>query len=665
MSCSRAVILLTCSLVASTTGCSLPILQTSALLSSAAGWQHGNETRAIQQFTTGLEEEDIDRLRRGASPRFAQAALNHDGAISDLKLLNLPKGEVTVLEVVSVEDDRFEVKAQIGDAGREYTYLLSMDRRTHSMQIDDILVTQQVGGGRAEITQSVTAQLELLQAGRRFLSAWTDGTRDQVLSSTTESFRTELEPLPPSFLVKLTQQIASDRRLLTNYRPEARIDGERAAMIFNRSAGQLLLEMKQVDGIWLVNDAAIESERDDDALPSARRLARTLHTAVEFLSAYGQGDKAALARTAHTGFYDACLSASNPAAVPLPVNELLAGNYELRAHGEAVDVLLSHQGETYLVTLAPTPVTNLEDDSDRTNLPKLVREVTIYEADGAQVKTLTSIYTSRVIVQLFAQALILRDAQRLSYLSSPDLNARVWSQCDADVLQALPFDGIDMVIPEVISTVFHGKVTEVTVSQGGSALTYVLKSGSDRLQVDDVLVPMQDRPTSLKANLTLLTPVYRLAYAIYGNNPELMAGLCGHTLARTCTQLDHVPDVGCQMVDHLLLPVASIHPSADRTIIKLGDDSFGADVTLRNESSRWVVEDVSFVTGSSPEQRIELLASLRRYNTIQMSNPVAGPETRTAEFTATDASLDATAVPVPESQPAAEVVPASATLGTN
>jgi hypothetical protein len=297
-----------------------------------------------------------------------------------------------------------------------------------------------------------------------------------------------------------------------------------------------------------------------------------------------------------------------------------------------------------------------------------VKEVTIYEADGSQVKTLTSIYTSRVIVQLYAQALMSRDAQMLAYLSTPDLNNQVWKQCDADVLQALPFDGIDLVIPEVNSTVFHGSVTEVTVTQGRTALTYVLKQGTDRLQVDDIIVPVpaQNRPTSLKANLTLLIPVYRLAYAIYGNNRDAMGALCGHTLERTCSQLDRIPDVGCAMVDHLLMPVASIHPSADRTIIKLGDAGFGADVTLRNESNRWVIEDVSFVTGPAPEQRVELLAALRRYNTIQMSNPSTSVETQTALAPAVEAPAAPPAEQTPVAPPtASEVVPASGTVETN
>jgi hypothetical protein len=664
MSCSRAVILLACWLSASTSGCTLPFLQTSALLATAAGWQHGGETRAIEQFVTGLQEEDIDRLRRSVTPRFAQAALAHEGAIDDLKLLNLPKGEVTVLEVLPTADDEFEVKAQVGDAGREYTYLLAIDRRTHGMQIDDVFVTQQVGGGRGEVTQSVTAQLELLQAGRRFLTAWHEGSREQVMTSTTELFRTELEALPPSFLVKMTQQVAGDRRLLTSFRPESRIDDEHAALIFHRSSGELVLEMRRVEGTWLVNDAAIVSDRDNEAIPSARRLARTLRTAAEFLNAYDQNDKEALARTAHTGFYDACLNAANPDAVPLPVNELLSGSYELRTHGEAVDVVLSHQParQTYLVTLEPTPVLSLEDDSDRRNLPKLVREVSIYEADGAQVKTLTSIYTSRVIVQLFAQALTERDSRNLEFLSTPEFNSQVWQQCDDDVLRALPFDGIDTVVPEVNSTVFHGPVTEVTVTQGRSALTYVLKQVNDRLQVDDVLVPspQQNRPTSLKTNLRLLTPVYRLAYAIHRNDREVMGSVCGHTLQRTCSQLDGIPDIGCRMVDHLLMPVASIHPSADRTVVKLGDGGFGADVTLRSESNRWVIEDISFVTGPAPEQRIELLAALRRHNTLQMSSPEVTAETQTAQGPATEVLGDQSDQPSPGAE--AEVVPASATL---
>ncbi len=663
MSCSRVVILLAVWLAGTATGCSLPLLQTSALLSTSSMWKHGMEHRAISNFVNALEDEDLPRLRNTVTPRFAETSLNYDGAMSDLALLNLPSGEVTILEVVPDGDDRSEVKAQVGEAGREYTYLLSMDRRTHAMIIDDVIISQQEASGRSEVTQTVTAQLELLQAGRRFLSGWSGGTRDQVLETTTQAFRTELETLPPSFLVELTGKVAGDRRALTNFHPEARIDGDRAAMVMRRSAGQLLLELKRVDGTWLVNDAAVESSRDNEAIPSARRLARTLRTTTEFLNAYDQGDQEALARTSQAGFYDACLRASNPDAVPLPINQMLSGSYELRRHGEAIDVLMSHQGQTYLVTMAPPPVTSLEDDSDRTNLPRLVQEVTIYEGDGSQVKTLTAIYTSRVIVQMFAQALMMRDAQRLTYLSSPDFNAQVWRKCDADVLQALPFDGINMVVPEVVSTVFHGSVTEVTVKQGGTVLTYVLKAGSDHLHVDDVLVPLSNRPASLKTNLTLLVPVYRMVYAVYGNNHDALASVCGYTLERTCAQLDCIPNIGCSIVDHLLLPVASIHPSADRTIIKLGDGRFGTDVVLRSDSNRWVVEDVTFVTGSAPEQRVELLAALRRYNTNHHLNlPAATSETRTAEATSADIHPLAES-PVEQAGYAPEVLSTEAAFG--
>src|SRR5690606_16074944 len=104
---------------------------------------------------------------------------------------------------------------------------------------------------------------------------------------------------------------------------------------------------------------------------------------------------------------------------------------------------------------------------------------------------------------IFAEALASRSLPLLKTSSTADFSRRVWSRLNDKSLRALAFADIEDVEPEVISTVFHGAVTEVNVKQGDRALTYMLRDVEGQLRVDDILMPVHNRPNSFKATLEM------------------------------------------------------------------------------------------------------------------------------------------------------------------
>jgi hypothetical protein len=180
--------------------------------------------------------------------------------------------------------------------------------------------------------------------------------------------------------------------------------------------------------------------------------------------------------------------------------------------------------------------------------------------------------------------------------------------------------------PEVMATVYNGEITEVTVSQGSRALVYVLRMSEGQMRVDDVLMPVVDRPTSLKSNLEQVIPVYEFAMAAYAADREKLIAASAEGLDRIVwKQLRENPDLvaltGYHLPQWLSMPVVKIDVSGQWSTVTLGNGDQQTEVRLTQEGDRFLVHDVTLLAGPGESERIELMTTMRRLMANSMSTP--------------------------------------------
>ncbi|HLQ46491.1 MAG TPA: hypothetical protein VK137_17235, partial [Planctomycetaceae bacterium] len=226
----------------------------------------------------------------------------------------------------------------------------------------------------------------------------------------------------------------------------------------------------------------------------------------------------------------------------------------------------------------------------------------------------SALFTAHALVQIFAESLAARDLDALKLSSSKDFNDRVWKRTQVGLLHELPLSDIEDAPPKVQSTVFAGPTTEVTVTQGSRALTYVLQDRQGAMFVDDILMPAIGRPGSLKTTLELMLPVLNFANGARLEQLDLLQRCSSRDFNRLVWhQTPKIPSVGVDIVPHLRAPLVSIEQTEDRATIVLGDDKFGAHITLARESGQHVVDELLLVSGTMPRDRVELKRSLRMH----------------------------------------------------
>lgn len=567
-------------------------------------------SRAIDEFSKGLAKADVKELKQVTSKRFADHALRLPEAGADLKVLNLPKGKTTVLKSEDLSDDKKHVTVQVGDSAEknqtlEY-HLVRVPGETRWV-VDDVFITQGKGDKKGEVTKSVTEQMDLLLTVREFIAAWKTGTREEVLNITDDDLRTALTDLPPAYLNQLTKQTVDSINTRT-LKPEARIDDDRAVVKLSRARNALMVSLNRKEGRWRVTDAAADS-RDKESTSSVRIMACAMQTAVKFMNAYSADNRLALKEVSDPAF-DRKLAGADLKTVELPVVGMLAAKYEYMQHADSVDFILPQGANKYVISLAP-----LKDDKPKGlgKLPTyLVSEVTLYEEGSNEIKRMTSLFTVHSFVEVFADALITRDRARLLALSTQELNEGAWLHISDVVLQSLPLPEIEAVSPKIVATVYQGPITEVTVTQGDKALTYILRSSRNGMLVDDVLLPVTGRSNSLKENIAVLAPLYGFALGVHHHDMDLLnqtsaAGLRRMVWAHTPS----VPDVGVRVDDYLTLPLKTIKTADGRSFVELTDGQRTARIILVHEGPRLVVQDVQLEAGKGPGQRLEFLAAMR------------------------------------------------------
>ncbi|TWT55833.1 hypothetical protein KOR42_26440 [Thalassoglobus neptunius] len=567
--------------------------------------------RAIVSFSESLQSDDLEKIRATTSDQFASKALRKPEAVNDLKMMRVPKGDVEIISMEEVNETTKKATVQVGtkEQHKIVDFQLKLDPQTSKWVVDDVVIGQLDDRGK-EIRRSVTEQMDLLLSCREFMADWHEGSREVKLSHCTEELRTELDKLPPTWFNKLTADIVgTDRR--SSFRPDARLNGDRAVVRVPHTDGSLFIEFHSVDGKWKAQNLAVEpKDEDSTGVRSLAKLAASLNQTAGFLTAFAAGDSVEIEDYSSPDFYSRCLMSGDFQDIPLPLEQVIKAEYESKQFQDHSELLLESDNATYMVTLRHIDVT--EKGTTKTRTETRVDELTIFEEDGKSVKKVSAILLSNTVVNLFVEALLDRDLKQLRQLSSNDFNNRVWKREAARHFVILPYPAIDPGEPEVFATAYRGDVTEISVEQGSIPMTFVLRLSDDMMVVDDVIIPDHRYRPSLKANLEMILPIYEFASAVQQRDVDRLIEHSGNSLDQIVwKQLNFVPDVSQQLVRPLMSEVVKIRVEEDWTTVHTSDGVTNAEIRLVGEGQFYRIHDIVVSSEQDSTRQMAFLGTLR------------------------------------------------------
>lgn len=563
------------------------------------------ESRTIAAFSEALQEEDVDSLRDVTSSRFEEKSLRHEDSVKDFSVLRIPKGDIEIVDVDRISDTEKRVTGQIGKSkSRRLRYRLVRDEETGKWVVDDVYIKKQKNG--VESTRAVTELMDLVTTVREFIAAWDTGSRSSILRMADPEFGTLLGSLPDEYLMRLAKQAIGDRAD-SKVRPEAQMDEDVALVRLPGKSGQMIISFTKIRDQWLISDLAVESRKDKEHISSVKQMATVLHSASVFLDSYSVGNKRKLKTVTMKSFFENSLEPAILSTVQLPTASQAASTYQVKLQSGFADFMVATEHELVKLSLS-----KIEGEDSNTAAKYLVDDVTIYEIDGNQEKRLSAMFLSHAMVELYAEALSLRELETVKMMSTPEFKQRVWHRVDEPLMMQLPMPEIENAKPKILTTVFMGAVTEVTVRQGSRALVYVLQDRDGELLVNDVLLPVSGRPNSLCKTLETMVPVVQFANALSIQSIDHLRQLSSRDLNRKVWhRAKQLPSIGLKPHEHFAVPLMSLDMNDDLALVGLGDDQYGAKVRLVREGERFVVDDVKMIAGSEIRQRIDLKEAMQ------------------------------------------------------
>ncbi|MBM81751.1 MAG: hypothetical protein CMJ78_14320 [Planctomycetaceae bacterium] len=562
------------------------------------------ELRTIEMFNAALESDDLDGLRAASSNGFDEKALRRSDALKDFRVLRLPDGKTSVINVDDISESEKRVTVEVGERKRKVKYTLLKDQETQKWVVDDIHIRQSRNGVTA--AKSVTDQMDLLLAVRELIDAWQTGSRPDVLSAVTSDFADILRELPPTYLAKITSRTMGAKSN-SDAKPDAQLDESVAVVRLPRSTGQMIIEFRRENDRWKVSDMAAESRQDKNHISSVKQLAQIASVTHSFLAAYEANDKSMLKHISVPSFFKGSLAPADLSQVKLPGSDLGQDDYYINMEGGRPNVIVKQASDVVKISLRKMSAKNLGEPDQF-----LVDEVTIYELDGTEEKRLSAIFTGRAILRLFSEAIAKGDLQTIRHSSTQDFNDRIWKNISSDIWPMLATDDIESAVPEVVSTVYNGATTEITVTQGSKALTYVMQDKDGVLLVDDVLVPTIDRPSSLKRTLELTLPVVLFRYALMKDDLRLVQRTSSKDFNHMIWhQVKQIPKPAILANDFFMVPLKSVKQDDNQTLVHYGTQYRGAKVRLIREHGFFLVDQIELINGLDASQRSELKHALR------------------------------------------------------
>ncbi len=573
------------------------------------------ESDSIEAFTQALDESDYTGLYHASSKTFRQKALrNADACFKDLKILNIPDGEIAVLKIDDVSPLQKKVTVEVGEKKRKLRYELVRDSEEAPWVVDDILMAQKRNGVTA--TRSVTEQMDLLLSVREFIATWNSGERNEVLSSTTRDLSATLANLPPVYLAHLTQSVAEAHAKQSNMKPSAQLDDDTAVVRLPRSGGETVVMLKRIDHQWRVSEVSIENKDADKSVSSIARKAEAISATIAFLDAYRSENKPRLKLAATRKFYSRSLAPGDLRTVKLPSADVPPNDYKVKLLGERAEFLLPTPTDLYKFSL----VREEKPNAVRPEKPFRVEEVTVYQLDGDQEMRLSALFTVHATAEIFADAMTSNDLTVLRHTSTGDLTHRVWHLLDDEDVKMLPL--VRVPEPKVETVDFRGALAEITMKHGKMEHRIILRGRNGEFRVDDVLTQSPGLPDSLKTRLQVLIPIMQYARALKENDVQQLQRFSSADFNRSVwRQLDKVPHLAEEAGQFLASPLRKIELQQDHAIATLGDDRRGAQIRLALDQHRFAVDEIVVVKGPEATQRTPLKQTLR-LQMAQLTAPV-------------------------------------------
>jgi len=626
--------------------CALAVLALSLSGCKSSPFANHSEKRAINGFAQAFAAADAEQLRAMSSSNFAANVLASESSIEEFKQVWPVKGK---LEIVSIKDvDELErrdagVPEKIvtikDERGWKTEQRIVLNQETKKWVVDEILVTSQQKG--LSVTKTVSEQIMFLSVVHDFADAWRNGDRTGRLAGMTPAAQNELKPLPDEVLQNLAVRMfppsAEDRS------PDATMDEDIAYVRLVRAKGAVVLDMRRIDGRWLVDDMTLDAGKEDDSIPSLRETAVAYAAAANFLTAYAQANREALKTLSTETFFSATLSAADLSEVSLPSAQ--AGEKgQLKIVGRQAELVVDEGTRLVKVALVRSDDQS-KDVNARTEFR--VEDVTLYEENGQSKRRLAAALVAEPMAQLYADALVKRDLPQLRVMATHDFNERAWRHITDELATSLPLNEIQPGTREVLSVIHNGAATEVTMMQAGRAITFVMRDEGGAVKVDDVLMAVADRPSSLKDTFVQMLPVLRVKAAIAAGNVDALRRDCSHDFNRLIwTQVRTVPPQASAAVRFLDAPLTAMRIDKGTATVHLGDSNYGGVVRLLENEGRWKVDEINIIAGPGPQDQASLKGLLRdgiANGTLYagITPPAATPSTTAASGSIQQVSYDA------------------------
>jgi len=605
--------LLTATVILCFAGCATSLVQQSAL-----------EDRVISQFVAAVDEENEAAVRRVSSTDFEQKALRSKNVMKDLEIVDLPTGELSIVEVSKPSETQRSVVVE-DKSGTRYRFDLVRDARKKRWAVDDVLVRQKKKWKKTRLTATrpTSDVLDLVFSVREFLDAWSQSDSQQILARSSPALAASIEGVPEAWLDVISRDIGDRYDPALARKPEAQLTESSAVVRMPIQGGSLLVTAVQSDDRWLIDDIEIHQRSSTGHPGSVRRQADAVGGLSRFLDAFESEERPRLKQFATESFFDGTLQFANLSLVKLPSTSVKPDEFSVRAFSGRVTIMVPTERDIVRFDM-------IDPDLDQQKLVAreghqrrfLVDHVILYDRSRQNERTLASVFTAPARATLFIKAMMNRDIPVLRQLSTLKLNQAVWSQVTGEQLVecTLPLDHLkDM---ELTDSSVHGGRTKLTYStHKGGQVSCLMNEESGRLLVDDFHFTGDGNQTlSLRTQVSLQIPIVAFKSAWKARD---LTGLQKASSAEfnrlVLSHLKVFPEDEDHLGDRLDTMVRSTRVTDRRATVEMGLSSrTAAEVHLVQEHDNWVINDVSI--RESSEHTVQLRRKLRSIVASHMLN---------------------------------------------
>lgn len=580
-------------------GCAQSLINSSAM-----------EKRVVQQFADAVTEENESALRKITSSRFEEKAMSSDDALTDLRVVHLPTGKLSVVEVKETNKNLREVIVK-EESGGKYQFHLVHDAGKEQWVVDDVLIRQNKKGTRT--SKSTTEVMDLLMTLRTFLKVWEQGSRDEILALASPDLTRSLQDLPDNWLKALTSRTASVYEEGMARKPEANLTDEDAVVKLPARNGHLMMKIVRSDDGWLVDDVEIHNHRSDDHSGSVRRQADAINTITAFLTAYGKQDRERLKQLTGQRLFDDSLRFADLSMVRLPQPTATSTEFDIRVYESRLTFMIPAGNEVLRLDLKQAEKASsavAASDSNRF----IVEEVTLYNRGSQKQRSLSAVFTAPTRASMFLKGLANRDHTVLTQMSTTGFARGTWQRVDPQTLSKIAIPDLYAEGLELVDAHTVAERTELQFRNStGMLLSCRMHDQNGSLKIDDVQYPnMKGQVSSLRTQLELRIPILEFADAWQRKDMQALQKSCSSDFNRLVwSHLKSVPTRFSTLAGDLESPIVGTQVTQERATVRLADKQTGRQVMAKliTEHDFWVVDEVRLE--EAPGQVVGIREKLR------------------------------------------------------